>query len=255
MYIHSTGGTDTIGTLFGPDGSQLATDDNSGQGNNFRLAVSVTPGLYLLEVRGKDEKTRGAYELVTNFVTGDEVEGPTTTTPTTPTTPTTTAPDADPTGNLDEPPNNGTRSGIGLIRGWVCQDAGEGVEIRITGPSGSNSRTRTITALYGSERDDVEDANSCDRRGNDFGFAVQYNYNLLPAGTYEIEAFVGREQIGLSNNGQTNTFTVARISNSEFLNRTPNNSRVLVENFPARGVTTILEFDLSSQNFEIQGTQ
>ena len=150
LYIHSTGGTDTIGTLFGPDGSQLATDDNSGQGNNFRLAVQVTPGLYLLEVRGKDANTRGAYELVTNFVAGADPTDPTD--PTTPTTPGTgddvealrariaqleneldecrepVATDA--RGSLDNPSGaEAFRSGIGVISGWVC--AAEEVTVEI----------------------------------------------------------------------------------------------------------------------------
>ena len=51
------------------------------------------------------------------------------------------------------------------------------------------------------------------------GLPIQYNYNLLPAGTYEIEAFVGTEQIGQTAAGQTNTFDVVRISSRQFLRR------------------------------------
>ena len=73
---------------------------------------------------------------------------------------------------LDEPPNDGTRSGIGLIRGWACQDAGDGVEIRITGPREGTSRRRTIfTAPYGSDRGDV----ACEHRGG----AESYGLRLL----------------------------------------------------------------------------
>ena len=247
LYVHTEGSIDTVGTLYGPDGSTIAEDDNSGADDNFRIAMNVTPGLHLLQVRGKTRSTAGVYQLVTSFVTGAEVEEPTTP-PTT--TPPPDAPEADATGTLEEPPDGGTRGGIGLVRGWACQDAGAGVEIRVTGPSGPDSETDSFTAPYGSERDDVEDAEACDRRGNDFGFAVQFNYNNLPAGTYEIEAWIGREQVG-----QTNTFTVARIPGDGFLERDPPNGRVLVEDFPRRGVTTILQWDRSSQNFEIQGTQ
>ena len=68
----------------------------------------------------------------------------------------------------------------------MCQDDGNGVEIRITGPSGSpDSQTRTFTAPYGSDRGDVNVSEHCeDRIVNGVGFAAQYNYNLLPAGTY-----------------------------------------------------------------------
>jgi len=253
LYLRTTGDIDTVGTLYGPNGDEIAGDDNSGAGDNFRIAINVDEGQHLLEVRGKDRDQEGAYGLVTNFVTGAEVEEPTT-------PPTTTPPpatvDPDPAGVLEEPPSGGIRSGIGLVRGWVCQDDGNGVEIRITGPSGPDSETRTFTAPYGSDRGDVNVSEHCDDRiVNGVGFATQYNYNLLPAGTYTVEAYVGRDRVGLTPGGQTNTFTVARISDAEFLARVPSSGRVLVEDFPVRGTTTILEFDLSSQNFEIQGTQ
>ncbi len=248
LYLHTTGKTDVTGTLRGPDGSQIASDKNSGDGNNFRIAVSVGPGLYILEVKGATRTTTGTYILVANFVTGAEVEEPTPPPdPTDPTPPTTIEPD--PTGSLEEPV--GIRSGIGLIRGWVCQDDGTGVEIRIRNAAGD--LVETFTAPYGSARGDVENPPAgfeplCDRRGDDFGFAVQYNYNLLPAGQYTVEAWVGREQVG-----QTNTFRVARISNRDFLRRL--NKKVTVEDFPFTGDTTILEWDQASQNFQIIGTQ
>ncbi len=254
LYVHSTGSTDTVGTLYGPDGREIATDDNSGQGTNFRIATNVDPGLHIVEVRGQNSDTQGAYGLVTNFVTGAEVDTPTP--PVGPVDPPPTTVDPDPAGVLEEPPSGGVRSGIGLIRGWVCQDAGEGVQISITNTD-SGAQATTFTAPYGSDRGDVNVSEHCaDRIVNGVGFAVQYNYNLLPAGTYTIQAFVGGERVGLSRpGGQTNTFTVARISDAEFLARVPSSIRVLVEDFPVRGTTTILEFDLSSQNFEIVGTQ
>ena len=254
LYLHTTGTTDVTGTLYGPDGRQVARDENSGDGNNFRIAVGVTSGLYLLEVKGATRTTAGDYTLVSNFVTGAEVDTPTP--PVDPVDPPPTTIDPDPAGVLEEPPSDGVRSGIGLIRGWVCQDAGEGVQIRITNTD-SGAQAATFTAPYGSDRGDVNVSEHCDNRiVNGVGFAVQYNYNLLPAGTYTIQAFVGGERVGLSRpGGQTNTFTVARISDAEFLARVPSSSRVLVEDFPVRGTTTILEFDLSSQNFEIVGTQ
>ena len=59
LYLHTTGTTDVTGTLYGPDGTQVARDENSGDGNNFRIAVSVRSGLYLLEVeRGRSARLR-----------------------------------------------------------------------------------------------------------------------------------------------------------------------------------------------------
>ena len=76
----------------------------------------------------------------------------------------------------------------------------------------------------------------------------------LPAGTYTIEASVGRRQVGLSSGGQTNTFLVVRISNQQFLQRVQS-GRVRVEDFPFTGDTTILEWDQPSQNFQIVDTE
>ena len=115
----------------------------------------------------------------------------------------------------------------------------------------------TITAPYGSERGDVDVRAECGRLDRDaradVGFAVQFNYNLLPAGTYTIEAFVDGDQIGLANNGQTNTFRVVRIGR-EFETRL-NSGRIRVEDFPRQGDTTILEWDQPSQNFQIVDTE
>ena len=87
------------------------------------------------------------------------------------------------------------------------------------------------------------------------GFAVQFNYNLLPEGEYEAEAWIGSgrgsaEQVGLTDAGQTNRFTVVHISDEEFLEGVES-GEVRVEDFPFTGDTTILEWDESSQNFQI----
>jgi multidrug efflux pump subunit AcrA (membrane-fusion protein) len=246
LDVRTTGSIDTFGTLYGPNGNQIATDDNSGTDNNFRIAVSVGAGLHLLEVRGKKRTTQGVYNLIVNFVPGAEPVDPTEPTP--PTTPTSS--DADPTGSLEEPPPGGVRSGIGIVRGWVCQDAGSGVEIRIFDPAGN--RVARFTAPYGSARGDVDESVHCGRRSRPnapIGFAAQFNYNLLAAGTYTIQAWVGREQVGLED-PQTNSFKVVRISNSEYLTRVQS-GRVPVADFPRRGTTTILEWDQESQNFQI----
>ena len=77
LYLHTTGSIDTVGVLYGPDGRTIADDDNSGEGNNFRIAANVNPGLHLVEVRGQTRTTQGTYMLVSNFVTGEEVTTPT----------------------------------------------------------------------------------------------------------------------------------------------------------------------------------
>ncbi len=250
LYVHSTGDIDTVGTLYGPDGREIATDDNGGQGTNFRIAANVSPGLHIVEVRGQNAMTEGAYGLVTNFITGAEPIDPTDPTdPVDPVDPGQPGVTTDSTGRLEDPPNGGTRSGIGLIRGWVC--GATRVEVRIAGPSGPTSRNYTIPVLYGSDRGDVEREDVCDRRGDNFGFAAQFNYSELPAGTYTAQAFADGEQIGQADNGQTNTFEVIRLSDTDsFLEEL--GREVTVENFPFRGDTTVLEWDEASQNFQIK---
>ena len=254
LQVLTTGNVDTVGELYGPDGRLIATDEDSGKETNFKITRYVTSGNYIVVVRAANRTTVGSYTLKTGFIEGVEVDQPTTPTdPTDPTPPTVTP---DPTGSLDEPANGGIRSGIGLVRGWVCQDAGNGVEIRIMNADGT--RVATFTAPYGSARGDVDESVRCgrtSRRANaPIGFAAQFNYNLLAAGTYTIQAWVGREQVGLSSGGQTNTFRVVRISNQEFLTRV-RSGRIRVEGFPFTGDTTILEWDQQSQNFQIVDTE
>ena len=58
--------TDTTGTLFSQQG-QVATDTNSGAGNNFWLGAPISPGNYIIEVKGASSSTEGAYTLVTSI--------------------------------------------------------------------------------------------------------------------------------------------------------------------------------------------
>jgi hypothetical protein len=59
----SAGATDTFGTLSDAAGAVLATDDDAGPSLNFSLTRAVSPGIYLLEVRGYSATTTGAYDL------------------------------------------------------------------------------------------------------------------------------------------------------------------------------------------------
>ena len=71
LDVKTTGTTDTEGTLIGPDGREVARDDNSGPDpNNFRLLQEVTPGTYLISVAGRTRTTAGGYDLTVNFIAG-----------------------------------------------------------------------------------------------------------------------------------------------------------------------------------------
>ena len=236
LYAHTTGETDVYGTLYGPDGKNIAEDNDSGDDRNFRIAVQVAPGVYILEVKGNRVTTAGDYTLVTNFVTGP---GPDPTTPTTPTTPEPEPTDA--TGSLDDPPNNGSRSGIGLIRGWVCQATS--VEVVIRGPrEGGQQVVFTIPTPYGSVREQAA-IDQCQHTSRNIGFAAQFNYNILEEGTYTAEARADGETI------ETNTFEVIRISDQVYLEGV--GEEVVVRDFPRTGDTLTLEWDEASQNFQI----
>ena len=268
LYLQTTGEDDVRGTLYGPDGKVVARNDDGGQGQNFRIVTPVTPGLYLLEVEGATRSTV-TYNLTANFAIGATVDEPD------PEPDPVPDPEPDPgtgtpgtldsTGFLDEPANGSFRSGIGVLRGWVCNAGGGNVEIRLTNTS-TNAVT-TITAPNGSARGDVN-TRVCEGRvrATTIGFAVQFNYNLLPEGEYEAEAFIGsgrsEERIGRTEAGQTNTFEVVRISNDEFLTDAElglEPDEVIeceVPNFPPdTRQRVILGWDEASQNFQIVDTE
>ncbi|MCB4746521.1 MAG: pre-peptidase C-terminal domain-containing protein [Sulfurovum sp.] len=71
LIINTTGSTDTYGSLLGGSGAQLALDDNSGSGHNFRISISVTAGTYYAKVRHHSPTGIGSYVLVSHFVPDD----------------------------------------------------------------------------------------------------------------------------------------------------------------------------------------
>src|SRR5262245_3500106 len=77
---------------------------------------------------------------------------------------------------LEDPQPGSFQSGIGLIRGWVC-DASR-VDIEFDGGS-------TLQAAYGTPRADTAD--ECQDDGNN-GFGLVFNWNLLGTGTHTVRA-------------------------------------------------------------------
>ncbi|MCY4373463.1 MAG: hypothetical protein OXC31_06770, partial [Spirochaetaceae bacterium] len=68
VRVYSNGPTDTFGTLMGADGAELATDDDSGTGPNFRIEVEVATGTRYVEVRGFNTATTGPHTLSIELV-------------------------------------------------------------------------------------------------------------------------------------------------------------------------------------------
>ena len=64
LIVETIGETDTVGALENADGRELATDDNSGEGNNFRIRRFVEAGVHFVRVRGAGDAT-GDYTLRT----------------------------------------------------------------------------------------------------------------------------------------------------------------------------------------------
>ncbi len=264
LYVHTTGSIRTRGVLYGPDGGQIGEDTGSASdGINFRIVASVNPGLHIVEVRGYNRQTTGAYGLVTNFVAG----------PGGPTTPTTPGTDDDVAalqaevgrlrnelnacrepvvtnarGNLDNPPDDGYRSGIGLISGWVC--AAEDVEVRIATARGIIRQT--LQVAYGTSRSDT--VGECGHENT--GFGMTYNFNHLPEGVYTITAYADDEQIG-----ESRTFEVVHLEEfatndtDRFLgldDEVQDRGVCIVPDFPAAGERTWLKWEESTQNFVIE---
>ena len=147
-------------------------------------------------------------------------------------------------GNLGNPPNDGVRSGIGLISGWVC--AANSVQIRISNAQG---RVATLTAAYGTTRADT--VGSCDHQENTTGFGMTFNFNLLDEGTYTIGAYA--DGLATQQIGQEATFEVVHLTDEEFPRGLKGECRA--DDFPGMGDKTILEWEQSIQNFVITDVQ
>jgi hypothetical protein len=63
--IETTGRTDVVATLFGPDNATrfVAEDDDTGEGRNARIVERLAPGAYTLKVRHYSPRATGKYEV------------------------------------------------------------------------------------------------------------------------------------------------------------------------------------------------
>jgi len=134
LTVETTGSMDTVGTLWQGD-EEIMTDDDGGDGHNFRLVAPVAAGTYVVAVRGYGAST-GQYTLNVNFVVGTlDILGPET-----------------------------FQSGIGFISGWVCE--AEQVELEFNGEA-------IVAVPYGTDRE--ESLEACGDQDNGFGLVVNWN--------------------------------------------------------------------------------
>ena len=67
LTVYTTGNLDTVGELQASNGSSLASDDDGGDGGNFRIAHDVGPGTYYVRVNSYGTAT-GSYVVLASFV-------------------------------------------------------------------------------------------------------------------------------------------------------------------------------------------
>lgn len=133
-------------------------------------------------------------------------------------------------GALENPANNATDSGIGIISGWHC--SATRVEAIVDGKS-------IGFAYVGSERMDT--ASICGKSNT--GFALLINFNNLSRGAHNLKIYANGALFGESN------FKTTQSGGTAFLT---NKSRTVdVVDFPSPGATATLSWSESKQSFVV----
>ncbi|MCP5421141.1 MAG: hypothetical protein H6969_11730 [Gammaproteobacteria bacterium] len=131
--------------------------------------------------------------------------------------------------NLESPQQGSFESGIGLIRGWVCQ--ADAVEVQIDGGA-----RRQVA--YGTTRGDTIEV--CGDANNGFGYT--FNWNALGDGNHNLRAFADGVEFANVN------FTVTTLG-EEYLRGA--SGEAVLPNFPQAGSNVTLRWAESHQNFVI----
>ena len=63
LTVQTTGSLDTKGQLEDSAGTVLASNDDGGDGYNFRIVHAVSAGTYYIKVEGYDASTIGSYTI------------------------------------------------------------------------------------------------------------------------------------------------------------------------------------------------
>ena len=137
--------------------------------------------------------------------------------------------------HLESPSEGSFESGIGLIRGWVCDAATVAVEI--------DGENRWPTA-HGTQRGDT--AAVCGDTDN--GFGLTFNWNAFGGGLYSLRALAD----GMVVDDEV-IFRVATLG-TEFLRDAPTRDYEL-PNFPQAGHSATVRWSEAHQNFVIVGAR
>ena len=135
---------------------------------------------------------------------------------------------AAPQGKLEAPAQGSTRSGVGVIRGWVC--TANQVEVEVEGRG-------KLAAAYGQPRGDTQAA--CGDSNN--GFSLQFNWNDLGEGVHTVRALADGEEFARA------AVTVGTLGRTFFLGAPQRDFPIA--NFPTDGQTTLLRWQESRQQF------
>lgn len=136
--------------------------------------------------------------------------------------------------HLESPSEGSFESGIGLIRGWVCDAATVEVEI---------DREKRWPTAYGTQRGDT--AAVCGDTDN--GFGLTFNWNLFGGGLYSLRALTDGAPFGEV------IFRVATLG-TEFLRDAPTRDYALPD-FPQSGDSATVRWSEAHQNFVIVGVR
>ena len=131
-------------------------------------------------------------------------------------------------------PGKGAKlSGVGVISGWKCEAEGDLTVV-------FNDDGKHIPLLYGTERTDVREAGACGEAN--VGFVAIWNWGNLGDGEHTAVAYDNGVEFDRS------TFTVTT-TGVDFLEGA--SKELTVEDFPYPGDTIVLEWNQSTQHFEI----
>jgi hypothetical protein len=135
---------------------------------------------------------------------------------------------------LEDPRPGSFQSGIGVIRGWVCE--AEEVVIEINGTP--------IAAAYGTTRRDTQmPLGPC--ADDNTGFGLTFNWNLVGAGLHRVRALADGVEFA------NVTFTVTTLGLGEFPQGLSGSAQV--GNFPQAGTGMRVQWQESQQNFPLAG--
>ena len=73
VLVETSGATDTHGQLHGRDGRRLHSDDDSGEGGNFRIERTLAVGVHYIRVSGSRRAVTGPYQLAVRHMPNEGV--------------------------------------------------------------------------------------------------------------------------------------------------------------------------------------